>query len=121
MKRIISSRLLAALFQAIVMALAVAVAAVLPLLLPAAYAPLKVVLQWIALPLLGAVTSGVVARSGVTHYLAWLLPPALVSALPWLIVGYPLAPGVMLLCCLTSMIGASTGHVMRNRAARKEG
>lgn len=117
MKKLISSRLAAGLFQLFVMALAAALAAILPLLLPAAYAPLKVLLQWIALPALGLFTSGVFARSGVTHYLAWLMPPVLTAAVPWLIVGYPLDPGVMLVCCLASMIGASAGDVLRRRAS----
>ena len=115
-KRIASSRLAAGLFQLGGMALLSAAAAVLPLLLPALNAPLKVILQWIALPLAGALTSCLLARSGVSLYLSWLMPPVIVSALPWLIVGYPLDPGVMLLCCLLSMIGASTGDVMRRRA-----
>ncbi|MBO4298784.1 MAG: hypothetical protein J5998_08280 [Clostridia bacterium] len=117
MKKLISSRLAAGLFQLAVMALASVLAAILPLLLPAAYALLKTLLQWIMLPLLGALTSCLFARSGVTHYLAWLMPPAIMAAVPWLIVGYPFAPGAMLLCCLTSMIGASTGDVLRRRAS----
>ena len=116
MKRLFSSRLGAGLFQLFVMLAAAAAAALLPLVFPAHNAALKVILQWIALPLLGALTSGVLARSGVTHYLAWLMPPVITSALPWLSVGYPLAPGVMLICCLTSMIGASTGEVMKRRS-----
>ena len=116
MKRLIASRAGAAALQLGVMATASAAAALLPLFFPALNAPLKVMLQWIALPVLGALTAGVLSRAGVTHYLSWLPPPLVVSAVPWLIMGFPLAPGVMLICCLTSMIGASTGEVLRRRA-----
>ena len=119
MKKLTASRAAAAVFQLAVMLAASAAAALLPLLLPALYAPLRIILQWIMLPLLGGLTAGVLARAGVSHYLAWLMPPLLVSGIPWLIVGYPLAPGVMLLCCLVSMTGASTGEVLRRRAAQR--
>ncbi|MBR3504697.1 MAG: hypothetical protein IKO07_10730 [Clostridia bacterium] len=119
MKRVIASRLSALSLQLGVMAVASAGAALLPLAFPTLNAPLKVILQWITLPLLGGATAGLVARSGLSHYLAWLPPPLIVSAVPWLIVGYPLQPGVMLLCCLVSMIGASTGEVLRRRAAQR--
>ena len=118
-KKIASSRLAAGLFQLAVMALLSAAAAVLPLLLPALNAPLRALLQWIALPLASAATSGLLARAGLSHYLSWIMPPVIVSALPWLIVGYPLAPGVMLLCCLFSMIGASVGEVAKRRAEQR--
>ncbi|MBQ8954738.1 MAG: hypothetical protein IJ048_11540, partial [Clostridia bacterium] len=74
MKRLTSSRRAAAAFQLALMLFASAAAALLPLLLPAQNALLKVLLQWIALPLLGAFTSGIAARSGISHYLAWLVP-----------------------------------------------
>ena len=95
MKRLTASPAGAAAFQLAVMALASAVAALAPLLLPALNATLKVILQWITLPLLGGLTAGALARSGVTHYLAWLMPPVLVAAVPWLIVGFPLPPGFL--------------------------
>ena len=57
------------------------------------------------------------AFSGVSCYAAWILPPVIVSALPWLLLGYPIDPGAMLLCALLSMIGASTGEVLRKRRA----
>ena len=119
MKKVTQSKALAFALQLGAMALASAAAALLPLLFSALNAPLKVILQWIMLPLLGGVTAGVASRAGITHYLAWLPPPVLVSAVPWLIVGYPLQPGAMLLCCLVSMIGASTGDVLRRRAAQR--
>ena len=120
MKKIIASRAASIALQLAVMAIASAAAGLLPLLLPELYTPLRVILQWIMLPLLGGVTAGVASRAGVSHYLSWLPPPLIVSAVPWLIVGYPLRPGVMLLCCLISMIGASTGEVLRRRAAQRK-
>ena len=116
MKRLTASRPAAAAFQLILMLSASAAAALVPLLVPARNMLFKALLQWITLPLLGGFRSGVAARSGISHYLAWLMPPIIVAAVPWLIVGYPLQPGVMLICCLTSMIGASTGEVLRRRA-----
>ena len=116
MKKNIASKGGAAALQLVIMAVASAAATLGPLLFPALNAPLKVILQWIGLPLFGAVTAGILARAGVTHYLSWLPPPLVVSAVPWLILGFPLPPGVMLICCLTSMIGASTGEVLRRRA-----
>ena len=115
-KKIFPTRLGTGLFQLIVMLISALAASLLPLLLPDLNVPLKVILQWIMLPLLGALTSGLFARAGVTYFLAWLMPPVIVSAVPWLVIGYPLEPGVMLLCCLTSMIGASTGEVLKRRA-----
>lgn len=112
-KIITSSRLRAALFQALVMAVFSAAAALLPLICP----PLKLPVQWIILPALSALTAGLFAFSGVTCYLAWLMPPLIVSALPWLIIGYPLSPGIMLLCALLAMIGASSGDVLYKRRA----
>jgi len=119
MKKRTLSPLKAGLLQLGVMALATLAATLLPLLAPARNLLLKALLQWCLLPLLGAVTSGVFARSGVTCYLAWLMPPVVLTALPWLLVGYPFAPGVMLLCCLTSMVGAATGEVLRKRSGER--
>ena len=113
MKKIASSRLRALLLQALVMLFFSALAAFAPLLWP----PFKIMLHWILLPVLGALTSGLLAFSGVSCYAAWILPPVIVSALPWLLLGYPIDPGAMLLCALLSMIGASTGEVLRKRRA----
>lgn len=95
------------------MALFSALSVLAPLLLP----PLKVLLQWVALPALSALTAALLSLSGVSCYAAWLLPPVVVSLVPWLIIGYPLTPSIMLLCALTAMIGASFGEVLRKRRA----
>lgn len=113
LKKIASSRLRALLFQALVMLIVSALAAFAPLIWP----PFKIILRWILLPLLGALTAGLLAFSGVSCYAAWILPPVIVSALQWLLLGYPIDPGAMLLCALLSMIGASTGEVLRKRRA----
>ena len=81
MKKIAFSRLRALLFQALVMLFFSALAAFAPLLWP----PFKIILLWILLPILGALTSGLLAFSGVSCYAAWILPPVIVSALPWLL------------------------------------
>ena len=113
MKKLTTSRLRALLFQALVMLLFSVLATFAPLI----WTPSKIVLHWILLPVLGAFTSGLLAFSGVSCYAAWILPPVVVSALPWLLLGYPIDPGTMLLCALLSMIGASTGEVLRKRRA----
>ncbi len=113
MRKIATSRLRALLFQALAMLFFSALAAFAPLIWP----PFKIILHWILLPVLGALTSGLLAFSGVSCYAAWILPPVTVSALPWLLLGYPIDPGAMLLCALLSMIGASTGEVLRKRRA----
>ena len=113
MKKIAASRLRALLFQALVMLIASALAAFAPLIWP----PFKIILHWVLLPVLGALTAGLLAFSGVICYAAWILPPVIVSALPWLLLGYPIEPGAMLLCAFLSMIGASAGEVMRKRRA----
>ena len=115
LKNFFKSRPGAGLFQAALMTVAALAAALLPLIFPQWSAPLKVVLQWIMLPACGAVSACVFAHSGVSQYAAWLMPPVIVSGLPWLVVGYPLAPGIMLLCCLLSMIGAATGETALKR------
>ena len=97
------------------MALCAAGAALIPLLFPTAYAALKVILQWIGLPLVSAVAAFLPAWGGLTHYLAWIAPPVVVACVPWAIVGYPLNPGIMLLSAFTAMIGASAGAVKRAR------
>ena len=97
------------------MALCAAGAALLPLLFPGAYAAMKIALQWVGLPLLGALWAFLPARGGLSHYLAWIAPPVIAACVPWAIVGFPLPPGVMLLCAFTAMIGASAGSVRRER------
>ena len=62
MKKIIASKGGAAALQLVVMAVASAAATLGPLLFPALNAPLKVILQWIGLPLFGAVTAGILGR-----------------------------------------------------------
>lgn len=116
LKKLSRSRLSAGIFQAAFMLIAALAGAFLPLLFPQWSAQLKILLQWILLPLCGAFSAGVFAYSGVSQYAAWLMPPVIVSALPWLLIGYPVAPGVMLLCCLLSMFGAATGEVALKRS-----
>lgn len=70
---------------------------------------------WALLPLAGFFTALRVTRRGVSCYLGWILPPILMSITPWLLVGYPPYAGSMLLCVLTSMIGAAAGDVMNRR------
>lgn len=74
---------------------------------------------WGVLPLAGFASSLWVARAGISCYLAWILPPVCMSAVPWLIVGYPPYAGSMFLCLFLSMVGAATGEVLRKR--REEG
>lgn len=105
------------LISVVVMAIGTMGAALIPLFTPDIYAAMKIALQWIALPLLSAWSAGLPARGGLSHYLAWIVPPVIVAALPWLIIGIPLTPGVMLLSAFLAMIGASAGAVMRRRAA----
>ena len=97
------------------MALIAALGVALPLIWPSANAILKIVLQWIGMPLMGAVTAGLVANSGISHYIAWLGPPVVGSGVAWLILGYPIRPEIMLLTCAVSMFGASWGYVARRR------
>lgn len=99
--------------QLLVMLLNSLAATLLPLLFPAVVTPLRVVFLWVLPSVLGALTACRLARVGLTAYAAWLLPPIIHSAVPWLLIGYPPAPGSMLLCAFVSLVGAAAGDVLR--------
>lgn len=75
---------------------------------------------WILLPAAGFLTALRTARRGLSCYLAWIAPPVFMSAVPWLLIGYPPYAGSMLLCALTSMLGAATGDVINRRKEEEE-
>lgn len=75
---------------------------------------------WILLPIAGFLTAMRTSRRGLSCYLAWIAPPVFMSAVPWLLIGYPPYAGSMLLCVLTSMLGAATGDVINRRKKEEE-
>lgn len=108
----------ALLIQGLAMSALAAACAALPLALGGKWPFLAKILTWAALPALGLATGYFVTRQGISNYLAWILPPVCQALVPLAIVGYPSAPEPVLLCALTSLVGAAAGDV-RNRARRR--
>lgn len=101
--------------QVLLCALCALLSAFLPLLLPTAALPLRILFQWIASAALGAWTSFRLTRAGLTCYAAWLVPPVLHTAVPWLTIGFPPSVGSMLVCALVSMTAAAAADVYVRR------
>ena len=102
--------------QAAVMAAATFVSAILPYMLYGQVDSGVIVksaqwLQWTLVPLSAGVTAYFLTRRGINRYLCWLLPPAVYTALPWAVRGYAPLAGVMLVTCLTGVVGAAAGEV----------
>lgn len=104
-------------FQIILTGFIALTATFLPLLLPVAALPLRIALQWIAPCVLGAWTSFHLTRTGFVCYAAWLSPPVLQMAVPWLSIGYPPSIGSVLLCTFVSMVSAASADVLNRQKA----
>ena len=98
--------------QALAMVLISLCATLLPLLFPAAHLPLRVIFLWILPCAAGSWTACRLACCGLNSYAAWLLPPVIHTAVPWLVIGYPPHAGSMALCAFISLVGAATGDVI---------
>lgn len=98
--------------QALVMLLIALCATLLPLYFPNAYLLLRIIFLWLLPCVAGAWTSCRLAYLGLNCYAAWLFPPIIHTAVPWLLIGYPPAVGSMALCALVSLTGAAAGDVM---------
>lgn len=99
---------------------------VLMLLAGAAFAPTEMLgamgsglVQWVVLPLLGAVSAYRATRRGLLNYVAWLAPPVCMAAGYCLVWSYLPEPGPVLLCAFVSLVGAAAGEVMNREIERK--
>ena len=101
--------------QFFVMLIVALCATYLPLLFPAVSVLLRAVFLWILPCTLGPVTACAATRRGLISYAAWILPPLVHSAVPWLCIGFPPSPGSMLLCAFVSLVGAAAGDVLQRR------
>ncbi len=115
MKRFLKNKYTYLLYQLLVMTILSAAAAFIPLWLSHLYRVCVIVFQWLMLSIAGAVTSFFVCRKGVNCYLGWILAPVCVSVVPWILIGYPVDPGVMLVCAFVSVIGAAAGQTAYHR------
>ena len=83
---------------------------------------LHTALLWIVLPLCGLGTSFAAVRRGVNPYLAWLLPPLMLTLSSVLVtLGYLPGGGIMLLTAFVSLIGSAAGETYFNRRHKKHG
>jgi len=101
--------------QALMMILIALCATLLPLLFPAAHMPLRLFFLWLLPCTVGAWSSFRLTRCGLTCYAAWLLPPVMHTAVPWLVLGFPPTPISMALCALVSLVGAAAGDVLNKQ------
>jgi len=99
----------------LIMLLIALCAAYLPLLLPSASVPLRIVFQWLLPALFGAWSACRLTRCGLISYAAWIAPPFVHTVVPWLAIGYPPSGLSMALCAFVSLVGAATGDVLYKR------
>lgn len=72
--------------------------------------------NWVLLPVLGAVSAYRTTRGGVYYLGAWIAPPVLMLTIYWGMTGLPPQHAMMvILCALLSIIGAAAGHEMNKR------
>lgn len=120
MRKLMSNWRLSWLLQLVVMAVVALAATLLPLYFPAAALPLRVIFLWILPCTLGPASACLLTCAGLTGYAAWIVPPVIHSALPWVLIGYPPSPASMLICAFVSLVGAAAGDVLyRSRTAKK--
>ena len=67
--------------------------------------------SWAAAPLLGAVSAYRATRRGLLNYAAWIAPPVCMGVAHLLLWTYLPDPGPVLVCALTSLVGAAAGEV----------
>ncbi len=111
-QRILGNWRLLWIVQALAMLVVSLCATLLPLLFPAAQFFLRIVFLWILPCTIGAWTSCRLAHLGLNSYAAWIVPPVIHTALPWLVIGYPPHAGSAALCALISLVGAAAGDVL---------
>ena len=102
--------------QALVMLIISLLSTFLPLLLPAAAQPLRIVFLWLLPAAAGAWTACLLAKSGLNSYAAWIVPPVIHSIVPLFFLGYLPSPFSMLLCAFVSLVGAAAGDVLIKRS-----
>ena len=109
------------LLQAAGMIIATLIGVLLPLVFTRRYALMKAILQLGVLPAVSALSAYFPCFRGLSHYLGWIIPPVAAACVPWAAVGYPLSPGIVFLCALLAMVGASAGAVKRRREQKLYG
>ncbi len=77
-------------------------------------------LSWGGMPLAGLVSAYRATRRGLLNYAAWLAPPIAMGLAHLILWSYPPAPGPVLFCALTSLVGAAAGEVANQRDAGKK-
>ena len=77
------------------------------------------IISWIVIQIAGAVSAYYAVRTGLGNFFAWIMPPVLYAAIPWLVIGYPPNAGPMLLCALLSITGAAAGDEMNKREEKR--
>lgn len=70
--------------------------------------------KWALMPELGVLSVYRATRAGLNHYIAWIAPPLMYSAIPWLILDFPPDALVMLILAFASIVAAAAGDV-KNR------
>ncbi len=83
---------------------------------PANYWALNICM-WGIVPVLGAITSFKVTRSGLNNYAAWVAPPLCQAVACILWAGSLLNPGYVLVTALVSLVGAAAGDVLNKQDA----
>lgn len=68
---------------------------------------------WVLSPLAGALSAGLATKKGLLNYAAWLAPPLMLLAGYYLVWGYLLTPGPVLLNAFASLVGAAAGEVSK--------
>ena len=102
-------------FQLMLMLIISLCSTYLPLFFQPAATFLRAVFLWILPLLVGPLTACRVTVCGLNCYVAWIVPPVIHTAVPWLCIGYPPPPLTMLLCAFLSLVGAAAGDVLARR------
>ena len=79
--------------------------------------------MWVAVPVLGLLSSYWATRRGLLNYLSWVAPPSCHWVCPMIWMGYPPDAMCVVICSLVSLVGAAAGEVMNQReesASREE-
>lgn len=73
---------------------------------------------WVLVPAAGCISACLATKKGLLNYAAWIAPPLMLLAGYWIIWGYLLTPGPVLLDAFVSLVGAAAGEVLKRQ---KEG
>ena len=70
---------------------------------------------WVITPLAGFASALLATKKGLLNYAAWIAPPLMLLAGYWIVWGYPIGPGAVLLDAFVSLVGAAAGEVMKRQ------